>query len=651
MQSSDRRIRIALVNPPFGPANLPNLGISLLAAGVRQHGFDCEVLYWNLKSISGLPAETAKARLELYTALSGRSWFPYNEWLYTHGLHGGAMCEQDRITAANLSRRLDWNGVGGGIGIDELIDFREVGAPRGVDALARSLQGHDLVGISTTFFQNAAALSLAKRVKALSPSTCVVLGGANCDGEMGKALIRLYPFIDRVAQGEADRSFLVLAQALQAGAGDIAIDGMLHRALIPRHRPEFASAESATEVALGDLPPPCFDDYRNACDDPGLARFETAYPLESSRGCWWGERSHCTFCGLNGDAMRYRTKPLQRTIAEMRSLIEREGARRIFMTDNICPVPYIDALESETAALPYRPSLFYEVKANMRRAQVASLARAGVRTMQPGIESFSTPLLALMKKGITGIQNVAFLKYAVESGVSVVYNLLYGFPGEDADWYRAMINSLSLLRHFPPPSSAVPVEFHRFSPFHERAAAHGLTLRCDPRYHALYPFDLDTVSQLAYFFIRADPEPLLDYEQALVEAVSTWHASWSGGRYRLEWWLESDSIVVFCRRDGTESRTVLEGFDAELFSWLAEAPRTHTSLLQRLSTRPGRPMPAARSGQQAPANSQPAEPISDWLERGWLYAEARSDNSVAQWLALPLQADRPPADMSFLGII
>ena len=27
--------------------------------------------------------------------------------------------------------------------------------------------------------------------------------------------------------------------------------------------------------------------------------------IETSRGCWWGERNHCTFCGLNGSSMSF----------------------------------------------------------------------------------------------------------------------------------------------------------------------------------------------------------------------------------------------------------------------------------------------------------------------------------------------------------
>ena len=41
---------------------------------------------------------------------------------------------------------------------------------------------------------------------------------------------------------------------------------------------------------------------------------EPALLAESSRGCWWGEKFHCTFCGLNGAGMKYRSKSPERVL-------------------------------------------------------------------------------------------------------------------------------------------------------------------------------------------------------------------------------------------------------------------------------------------------------------------------------------------------
>ena len=44
--------------------------------------------------------------------------------------------------------------------------------------------------------------------------------------------------------------------------------------------------------------------------------------VETSRGCWWGERMHCTFCGLNGATMAYRSKSAPRALAELTHLAD-----------------------------------------------------------------------------------------------------------------------------------------------------------------------------------------------------------------------------------------------------------------------------------------------------------------------------------------
>lgn len=42
---------------------------------------------------------------------------------------------------------------------------------------------------------------------------------------------------------------------------------------------------------------------------PLQASFASLLVLEGARGCWWGEKHHCTFCGLNGSLMKFRSKP------------------------------------------------------------------------------------------------------------------------------------------------------------------------------------------------------------------------------------------------------------------------------------------------------------------------------------------------------
>src|SRR3954465_271775 len=39
--------------------------------------------------------------------------------------------------------------------------------------------------------------------------------------------------------------------------------------------------------------------------------------IETARGCWWGAKNHCTFCGLNGETMGFRAKSADRVMTEI----------------------------------------------------------------------------------------------------------------------------------------------------------------------------------------------------------------------------------------------------------------------------------------------------------------------------------------------
>ena len=83
-----------------------------------------------------------------------------------------------------------------------------------------------------------------------------------------------------------------------------------------------------------------------------------------------------------------------------------------------------------------RITAYYELKANITLRADDRLSRAGIKKIQPGIESLDTEVLKLMRKGCTMLQNVQTLKLAAENGLFVEWNLLHGFPGETAESYR-----------------------------------------------------------------------------------------------------------------------------------------------------------------------------------------------------------------------
>ena len=63
---------------------------------------------------------------------------------------------------------------------------------------------------------------------------------------------------------------------------------------------------------MNKTPVPDFDEYFYARKRGGYEYHEDAQgvllPIETARGCWWGVKNHCTFCGLNRAGMEFRSK-------------------------------------------------------------------------------------------------------------------------------------------------------------------------------------------------------------------------------------------------------------------------------------------------------------------------------------------------------
>jgi magnesium-protoporphyrin IX monomethyl ester (oxidative) cyclase len=73
-----------------------------------------------------------------------------------------------------------------------------------------------ILGFSMMFCQVCSSLAIARKIKqelgAEAPK--VVFGGSNCEGTMGHAMLKAFPWVDYVCCGEGDKAFVELASCL-----------------------------------------------------------------------------------------------------------------------------------------------------------------------------------------------------------------------------------------------------------------------------------------------------------------------------------------------------------------------------------------------------------------------------------------------------
>jgi ribosomal peptide maturation radical SAM protein 1 len=240
------------------------------------------------------------------------------------------------------------------------------------------------------------------------------------------------------------------------------------------------------------------------------------------------------------------------------------------MVDNILDMRYFREFLPEIRSRGLDLELFYEVKANLTREQLRQLSDAGVRSIQPGIESFSSAILALMRKGTTALQNVQLLKWCREFAIRPMWNLLYGFPREDPAEYAAMADFVASLHHLQPPEACGPVRLDRFSPMYLEADSFGLlNVRPYPAYELVYHLPQDELARLAYFFDFDfdDGRHPRAYTAELRDAVSLWRGRFGG--FGLVYADDGEDLGIFDYREGRRRR-LLSGPAREIYLYCEE---------------------------------------------------------------------------------
>ncbi len=366
--------RVALVCMPWGSVIKTSMAMGILKTCVSNAGYAVDSHFLNALF-------AGRIGLQNYEQISDCAKV-ITEWCFAHWLFGRngtnelANSWEDLLADKDASGSLD--------DLKAVFDddgklFRKLAEEDVPAFIAECLNQADwsqymCVGFTTTFAQSTAALLLAKRIKELNPEVSIVFGGANVDGEMGVEFMRAFPWIDYVVHGEAEVSFPMLLDNMASGALSKVpgVSSRMNGNVVPGDH---------TAVPITDLnssPLPDYSDYYNALNQHGLRKhFEPKLFFESSRGCWWGAKHHCTFCGLNGSTMSYRRKDPARVCDEILTLSTRYRCLTLAATDNILSMDYFRSLLPELKSHDLDLEMFYEVKANLTREQIQE--RCGTR--------------------------------------------------------------------------------------------------------------------------------------------------------------------------------------------------------------------------------------------------------------------------------
>ena len=261
--------------------------------------------------------------------------------------------------------------------------------------------GADVVGLTVNTFQAAAAVTLAKRIKAHRRDLPIVVGGPHLMS-CARPYLAENPEFDFACPAEGDEVIVDLAEAIAKKAPYDGVPGLIWR----EGDAIRATPERPLPKDLDALPFPAFD----LAGDIG--RYPGAFPVSSqpsmhvmaSRGCSF----RCTFCSeaTFGRTVRFRSP---KNIADEVEMLHRDfGVREVFFQDDTMNLhrKWFYSVCDEIAGRGLNRTMkfkgqFRVGKKLLDEELLRRAKEAGFWVIFYGVESGSQRVLDLMKKDTT----------------------------------------------------------------------------------------------------------------------------------------------------------------------------------------------------------------------------------------------------------
>jgi anaerobic magnesium-protoporphyrin IX monomethyl ester cyclase len=276
----------------------------------------------------------------------------------------------------------------------------------------------DIVGLSAHTETYPNALRIAARVKELSPTTPVIIGGPH-PSILPEAVLR-EPSVDFVAVGEGERTLTELLSAIEAGADAdyAAIPGLGYRRDGDVHVNERRTPMRPDEVGspARDLLP--LDFYA----DP--------YNVLTARG---GCPYRCPFCSASYIWRGvHRQRSAKAVVDEIEELLRDYGARFVFFVDDIFTLDrrWVGELLDELSRLGGLVTWGCATRVDLVDEELLRrMVAAGCTGIQFGVESGSQTILDSVK-GIKKEQALAAVQWSFAAGIRTTASFMVPLPDD-----------------------------------------------------------------------------------------------------------------------------------------------------------------------------------------------------------------------------
>lgn len=421
---------LLLVNLPFYSIHAPNYDISIIKSLLSKENIPCVIKYLNLDFSNLENYEFYSRIVNSPIEYNVADYFVIEELLGVNDQYKYINDEYSWILREGAFK-------------SNFLEFLELKAKEVIRISPK------IILLSTKYMNLYISIYFAKTIKKILPDIVIILFGELVIGEeRARSLKKRFDYIDLVVPDKNYKKLVNILTDLTRCRGDFSID-------------LFVGDEHAIrDFILDDLP---FPDYSDFFMHKNTSFFEPILLLEASRGCYWNK---CKFCSSKRISSSNDVKSIGHLIEEVLYFTKKYKITKVEYID-ICVNPKsLISFCREISKYDYSIEFFVEIRVDFPVYKIKRLYDSGFKSIQVGIENFSTDLLRKINKGSTKIRNVEFLKICMEANINIIWNLLYGFPEETESHIDENIELIKKIRHLRPPNNVLRVRNEYLSDYY-----------------------------------------------------------------------------------------------------------------------------------------------------------------------------------------
>ena len=281
----------------------------------------------------------------------------------------------------------------------------------------------ELVGIGGTTSQAGEACSLARHAREMFPRARIVAGGTHAT-ILGADYLRQCDAFDAVVRGPGEAPFAMLADGR---------DPATVPQVIVRQADGFRENPAQGDLDLSALPLPARD-LVNIHHYTGTSHnlFRQTV-IMATRGCPF----RCSFCSNAVWGRRWRPRPIESVVEELKAIVELGFAEAFFQDDTLNANPawtleLFEAIGKAGLGLEYKVD-FRANAALVSEPLLDAAAACGVREIFYGVESGNDAVREAAGKNLPREDIVRAVRLTKERGIAALCAFIIGLPGETAE--------------------------------------------------------------------------------------------------------------------------------------------------------------------------------------------------------------------------